>query len=61
MNKVHIQIEMIRSLLNDLDKKTTEKSCFKSLSLSQRVIEAKAIEASAHALVAITRRATPIE
>jgi hypothetical protein len=61
MKKVHKQIEMIRELLKDLDAKTTEMSCFKTLSLPQRIIEAQAIEASAHALVAITRRATPIE
>jgi len=61
MNKVHKQIEMIRSLLDDLDAKTTERSYFKTLALPQRIIEAQAIEASAHALVALTRRATPIE
>jgi hypothetical protein len=61
MIKVHKQIEMLRSLLDELDRKTNERSCFKKLSLPQRVIEAQAIEASAHALVAITKRATPIE
>lgn len=59
MQKVHKQIQMIRELLDELDKVTNDRSSWKTLSLPNRITEAQAIADSAKALVSICRRASP--
>ena len=60
MKYVKRQLEIIRDLVDDMLRKTEERSWWQTTAIPDRVKEAKAIQKSAEALVEIVKRAIPL-
>ena len=60
MRYVKRQLELIRDLVDEMLKKTGERSWWRPMAIPDRVKEAKAIQKSAEALVEMVRRAKPL-
>lgn len=59
MKTVQRQLDMLKQLIAKMEKKTGDRSFWKTGSIPNRVNEAKAIHKSAEALVSIVRAASP--
>jgi len=60
MKYVRRQLEIIRDLVDDMLRKTEERSWWQTMAIPDRVKEAKAIQKASEALVEMVKRATPI-
>lgn len=60
MKYVKRQLELIRDLVDEMLRKTDERSWWSAVAIPDRIKEARAIQKSAEALVEMVRRAKPL-